>query len=626
MTITYAGSCKACVENHNCYTLRGVPKCFGTPLSVCRSTCPSHGAAVIELPPFDALALSLHHSPGVHAILVGSGLSRAAGIPTGWEITLDLIRRLAALDDVTEHEDWAKWYRDKYCKEPSYSEILDALASTAAERRGILHSYIEHAEGDDARKPTKAHHAIAQLVASGAVRVVITTNFDRLIENALRDAGVEPTVIAGDDAIAGATPLVHAKCTVIKVHGDYLDARIKNTDAELEGYSSAMNGLLDQVFDNFGLLSVAWSGEWDTALRSAILRAPSRRYPFYWAARGRVGGLAQDLLDQRGGRSFPITDADSFFVKLAQTLEALKQASRPHPQSVEMALALAKRYCRDDKFAMEWAEFLQVEVEKVSRYVTGPDYPYSGRQGEPLDGTMNAVVSDLMAKTEIIRRACLICGRWGTAAANSAAIRAVQELSSARDIRGGIVPLLSLREFGASISFYWNLAGLLDRNDWPLAKSVMHAEIKGSHSNEPMFSALPFLPYEKVEWKFLTGYGEKIVPVSEFLFDTFKLEARDIALSTERADELFDKTELAISLEFANYRAQEQGGWFWMPVGRFIWKGQGQFLKDALAEIESRDDNHPAFKAGLLGGGKAKATITLKAVNEFVGKHFSRYH
>ena len=326
---------------------------------------------MIDLPPFDALALSLH-SPGVHAILVGSGLSRAAGIPTGWEITVDLIRRLAALDGVTEHDHWVQWYRDKHGEEPSYSEILGALASTPAERRAILQSYIDPPKGDDIRKPTKAHRAIAQLVASGAVRVVITTNFDRLIENALREAGVEPTVIASDDAIAGATPLVHSKCTVIKVHGDYLDTRIKNTDAELEDYSPAMNALLDQVFDNFGLLVVGWSGEWDVALRSAILRAPSRRYPLYWASRGNLGGLAQDLLERRGGRNFPIADADSFFVKLCEKLEALRQASRPHPQSVESAVALAKRYCRDDKLALEWAEFLHSEVEKIRQYVSSP--------------------------------------------------------------------------------------------------------------------------------------------------------------------------------------------------------------------------------------------------------------
>lgn len=273
---------------------------------------------MIDLPPFDALALSLHHSPGVHAILVGSGLSRAAGILTGWEITVDLIRRLAALDSVAEHDDWVQWYRDKYSEEPSYSEILGALASTSAERRAILQSYIDPPEGEDVRKPTNAHRAIAQLVASGAVRVVITTNFDRLVETALREAGVEPTVIASDDAIAGATPLVHSKWTVIKVHGDYLDARIKNTDAELEDYSEAMNALLDQVFDNFGLLVVGWSGEWDTALRSAILRAPSRRYPLYWASGGNVGGPAQDLLEQRGGRSFPITDADKLLCEAAR--------------------------------------------------------------------------------------------------------------------------------------------------------------------------------------------------------------------------------------------------------------------------------------------------------------------
>jgi hypothetical protein len=275
---------------------------------------------VIDLPPFEALALSLHHSPGVQAILVGSGLSRAAGIPTGWEITVDLIKQLAALDHVKEHDDWTQWYREKYDKEPSYSEIIAEMASTSAERRAVLHRYIDAPEGEDVRKPTKAHHAIARLVASGAVRVVVTTNFDRLIENALREAGVEPTVIANADAIAGATPLIHSNCTVIKVHGDYLDARIKNTDAELEDYSPTMNALLDQVFDNFGLLIVGWSGEWDTALRSAILRAPSRRYPVYWAARGNVSGLAQDLLDQRGGRSFPITDADAFFEKLVKRL------------------------------------------------------------------------------------------------------------------------------------------------------------------------------------------------------------------------------------------------------------------------------------------------------------------
>ena len=236
---------------------------------------------MFELEPFDALALSLHHSPGTCALLLGSGLSRAAGIPTGWEITLDLIRRLAAVNGTTEHVNWEAWFTDKYRKEPNYSEILDAIAKTQSERRDILHGYIEPKEGEEGRRPTKAHLAIADLVVSGTVRVILTTNFDRLIETALREAGIEPIVIAGEDAARGATPLVHARCTVIKLNGDYLDTRIKNTEAELATYAPAVDGLLDEVFDKFGFLAVGWSGEWDNALRAAILRQPNRRYPFY---------------------------------------------------------------------------------------------------------------------------------------------------------------------------------------------------------------------------------------------------------------------------------------------------------------------------------------------------------
>lgn len=227
---------------------------------------------MIKLEPIDSLALTLHHSPGVQALLLGSGLSRSAGVPTGWEITLDLIRYLAGVQGVVNEPDWSVWYRERYGKDPSYSEILDTVATAPAERRSIIHRYIEAQDGKEIRKPTKAHRAIARLVALGSIKVILTTNFDRLLEGALRDAGVEPTVIASDDALIGATPLVHARCTVIKLHGDYMDARIKNTSDELERYSPMMDGLLDRVLDEYGLIVAGWSGDWDTALRNAIMR------------------------------------------------------------------------------------------------------------------------------------------------------------------------------------------------------------------------------------------------------------------------------------------------------------------------------------------------------------------
>ncbi len=225
------------------------------------------------------LAFSVSENKGVFALLIGSGLSRAAEIPTGWEITLDLIRRVGAVQGVADQPDWAKWYAEQTGNDPDYSRLLEALAALPTERRAILHSYIEPtAEDREAgrKSPTQAHYAIADLVASGHVRVIVTTNFDRLMETALRERGVEPTVVSSVDALVGAEPITHSRCYVLKLHGDYKDARILNTDKELSAYPKQINALLDRIFDEHGLIICGWSGEWDEALRRAMLRAPNR--------------------------------------------------------------------------------------------------------------------------------------------------------------------------------------------------------------------------------------------------------------------------------------------------------------------------------------------------------------
>jgi NAD-dependent SIR2 family protein deacetylase len=165
----------------------------------------------------------MHTNPGVYALLLGSGVSRSAGIPTGWEVTMDLIKRLAVMDGQSETEDLEAWYRTKYSEEPGYSAILARLSKTSPERRAILQGFFEPTddEKDDGLKlPTLAHRSIARLVSQGFIRVILTTNFDRLMETALSDEGVAPVVISTDDALSGAAPLTHQKCVIVKLHGE----------------------------------------------------------------------------------------------------------------------------------------------------------------------------------------------------------------------------------------------------------------------------------------------------------------------------------------------------------------------------------------------------------------------
>jgi hypothetical protein len=228
------------------------------------------------------LAFSVRSGPGVYAVLLGSGVSRAAGIPTGWEVTLDLISQLAAATGATSkaEADPAAWFRKSYGEEPDYSRVVDHLAATPAERQHLLKGYFEPTEEEreqGKKTPTAAHQAVARLAAKGYVTVIVTTNFDKLMERALEAEGVTPVVVSTPDAAEGAPPVQHADCTVVKVHGDYLDARIKNTPAELASYDPRMDALLDEIFSDYGLIICGWSADYDLALREAFQRSRTRR-------------------------------------------------------------------------------------------------------------------------------------------------------------------------------------------------------------------------------------------------------------------------------------------------------------------------------------------------------------
>ena len=87
-----------------------------------------------QLDPLLSLALALYNTRGGYAVLLGSGVSRGAGIATGWEIVEDLIRMVASLEGGDAPGKAAAnpetWYRDRFGEPPSYSKVLERLAAT----------------------------------------------------------------------------------------------------------------------------------------------------------------------------------------------------------------------------------------------------------------------------------------------------------------------------------------------------------------------------------------------------------------------------------------------------------------------------------------------------------------
>lgn len=275
-----------------------------------------------------ALATAIHAAPGVYAVLVGSGMSSAAGVPTGWQVVQDLIRRVAKAEGVDPQELGDKpelWWAAQNRPEPRYDTMLAALASTDAARQNLLRGYFDPPLGQGGPiRPTLGHQALAKICAAGRFKLILTTNFDRLIEHSLDQVGLTPQVIASPGAISGMIPLRHSPATVVKLHGDYAMPGLRNTPEELQAYDPATERLLSQVFDEYGLLVIGWSADYDSALAGALEATQSRRYPVFWTAHnGRPGESARRLITNRAATVIGITSADEFLDDLGNRLNYL---------------------------------------------------------------------------------------------------------------------------------------------------------------------------------------------------------------------------------------------------------------------------------------------------------------
>lgn len=565
------------------------------------------------------LAFSVFEAKGVYALLLGSGLSRSAEVPTGWEITLDLVRRIALSQGAEEQADWAVWYRDQTGEEPNYSKLLAEIASSPDERRAILHGYIEPSPQDreDGRKiPTRAHHAIAALVAAGFIRVIITTNFDRLMENALREAGVEPTMITSVDALSGAEPITHSACYVLKLHGDYKDARILNTDEELDIYPAAYDGLLDRILDEHGLIVAGWSGAWDHALRAAILRAANRRYGVYWATRGEPSPEAAELIQHRRAKVIAIKDADGFFEGLQQRVVTLEQTRQQNPQSIDLMVASAKRYLAKPEHRIQLGDLIDQETERLFAQLSSESADLSNN-GAYERSEWQRRVGYYEAATEGLASMLGLLGRWGDGADLPIARDVVQALYSRADNnRGGLVAYVALQLYPAVLAFTAYGLGLVRAQRWGDLRGFLRSPMSRLHDEPSTFVEVLFLwawaGGDNDIWRGIEGFDQRRTALSDHLLSVFLRWGRRFLGQVPDYELTFERFEMLASLAhferndptevLASIQANPQQGWAWMPVGRSGW--HGATASKLIAELESPAMSGALMAAGF-GGGRA---------------------
>jgi len=557
----------------------------------------------MNLDPLTSLALSMENNKGVYALLLGSGVSHAANIKTGWGIMTDLIMKIAHVKGAAAEaeQDPVAWFTETFEEEPGYSSLLEMQEPTQATRSSLIAPYFERSAEDEEngdKQPTNAHRAIAKLVKAGYIKVILTTNFDRLMEQALEDASIQPTVIANSNDIPGAMPLVHERaCTIIKLHGDYKDLDTKNTYEELESYDDALNGYIDRIFDDYGLIICGWSGEWDTALRNAIQRCPNRRFQTYWISRGEHGDKAREIIDHRKAQPIPTAGADELFEELEEKVRSIAEYRQVHPVTVQIASATVKRYLAEDKHRIKLHDFVMQEVDRFLEATKDPTFNRDGKIDEILERYLN--------QAEMLLHIFAIGGYWSNDGDIEIWQKALKKIPDTieQNLRHSRDGKILYRFIVASLIYAFGMGALAANKHFSAIRFLQSCLLD--------FSDDRGITYYPDIIRNISCHGHDDTTGSNTVFKHLVPPLHGFLQHITGTTNIFDATPTPFNQAFDRIEYFTDiifyGRKLYLPIGQKYWKIQHQTGLDTIFDIVHREicrygENWPPLKAGLCNG------------------------
>lgn len=241
-------------------------------------------------------------SPNVMWFL-GAGASAAAGIPTAYNMIWDFKRLLfcsaqkiplAACADIggsplrqriQQYFNAAGGHPPEDSQE-EYSHYFSLAYPDVRDRR----AYIERKVANSS--PSYGHLALATLLKIDKARLIWTTNFDRMVEDAaieifgssgkLVTATIESADIAMAAINAGRWPVL------VKLHGDFQSTQLKNIKEELQEQDAELGASLTEACKRYGMAVVGYSGR-DSSVMNALEAGlhNGRGFPFglFWFRR-----------------------------------------------------------------------------------------------------------------------------------------------------------------------------------------------------------------------------------------------------------------------------------------------------------------------------------------------------
>jgi tetratricopeptide (TPR) repeat protein len=261
-------------------------------------------------------------------LFLGAGASYSSGVPVASQMVEEWCQKKfeQANPSGGDKDAWLKlpeqikWYG----ADDEYSLLIESLYVTPAARQKYFESKIEGAF------PSWGYLYLSDIIQQGYFNFVFTTNFDDLLRDALMlYLGYRPVVCSAESEVDSIN-MNDERAKIIKLHGDFLFSRLKNTVKELEQLDPNMQRKFGEVVQACGMIVLGYGGHDHsvmTVLQALLQDHEGHYFPngIFWGVRpgNQAPQLVAELVEHHPEQVylFECADFDAFMVRLHDKLD-----------------------------------------------------------------------------------------------------------------------------------------------------------------------------------------------------------------------------------------------------------------------------------------------------------------
>jgi hypothetical protein len=220
-----------------------------------------------------------------------------------------------------------EWYQKALKAGSLYSDLFEMHEPKERGRQRYIEQMI------DGRKPSFGYVVLANLMARNYINTVLTTNFDDLVYNACSTfTDIRPVVYAYGTMVSDLR-VTNPRPKILKLHGDYLYSKLKNSGGELAHQDPNMARYVSTMINEYGLVVIGYSG-CDKSVMDILRNFPPEN-DLYWC--GRAGSPIPESV-----RSL-LVDTGGFYVEIESFDQMMNQIRSVVGFDVPKMLGRSKR-------------------------------------------------------------------------------------------------------------------------------------------------------------------------------------------------------------------------------------------------------------------------------------------